>query len=160
MSAYALVAVVPVFMGLVFLANAIWSPYMLEFSTWTNAFMTCLIAVWHSFHDPEKMQERALTGWTLPFLGVCFIAVNCFVVNIFLAIMVQAHWEVDLLEGSDPELDRWSFDQWLDWMLWGPLYKRITHHEPGSSRRRGYAAEGSEGDSESSTDSDEGENKE
>jgi len=156
---FAIITVLPVFLGIVYLAVAIWSPYLREFSTWTNAFITCVMAAWRSFSIPELMHEKALPGWCIPFLAFFFLIITSFLLNVFLAITVHAYFETELLEGSDVD-GGWSSDQWLDWMLWGPVYHRVLHREPGASRKRGYAEADEELNDSSSESSDEGEQKE
>eukprot|EP00929_Paragymnodinium_shiwhaense_P120966 TRINITY_DN93058_c0_g1_i1.p1 TRINITY_DN93058_c0_g1~~TRINITY_DN93058_c0_g1_i1.p1 ORF type:complete len:855 (+),score=258.74 TRINITY_DN93058_c0_g1_i1:302-2866(+) len=123
--------VVPLTAGIVFLASAIWDPYLRKFSTFSQSFVSVMAATRNGL--PVEMMYVTEKWWTIPFVVYFFFAMSAFFINTFLAITVHAFFEVELLEGSLD--DGWSTDQWLDWMLWPSVYQCLTGNEPGSSMR-------------------------
>lgn len=150
---YFCIVFLPVLIGTSVLANAIWSPYILHFSTWTQTFLTTVIAARQSFKDTVGMMDYG-RGWTIPFLIYFFLTMTAFMINAFLAITVHAYFEVELIEGSDPKNDHWSPDQWKDWALWAPVYEKVCRRKSGASRIVGYAEGEEPSDTDSSSDSD------
>jgi len=146
----------PIFFGTIFFANAIWSPSVRQFRSWTETLYSLVLASQESF-DVETLFDKN-RGWTIPFLTYFYLSMIAFFVNIFLAITVHAYFEVALVEGSEPDANKWSMDQWMDWMLWPRAYSRLTGRRPGSSQSRGYA-EGEELEDEGSDDEEDGEEK-
>ena len=67
------------------------------------------------------------------FLSYFIICVQLFLLLGFMALTVHAYFEVKIVEAPS-EKTRWSFDQWLDWSLFGFLYTIITGKKPGVSR--------------------------
>jgi len=124
----------PVVLGLIFMGNAIWNPYLEGFSTWTWSFISTLAAIRHRIPVEQLYVNDRV--WTLPFITYFFLSMTAFFVNAFLAITAYAYFEVELLDGSKAEgaTDDWGRDQWLDWMLWGPVYKMVTGNDPGASQ--------------------------
>lgn len=138
----------PVFFGLTFLVHAIWSPQLDVVSTWFNAAVSLFLGRRQSF-DVVAMYEKN-PGWTPAFLIYYFFSLNGFLFNVFLAILVYAYWEVELMDSSTVEETRWTNEQYIDWMLLPSVYKLVRPHEPGRSRKLGF----DDGDSEDSDDSD------
>jgi len=128
---YYLAIFLPIFFGLVFLAHSLWHPYAREFSTWWNAGVSLLMLVKIDL-DFTEMHLHA-RFWTVPFMVFFFLAFLAFLANGFLAISVHSYFEVTLLHGNVPN-SAWTWDQWLDWMLWGRVYRAITR---GASKRHG-----------------------
>mmetsp|Transcript_37347 Transcript_37347/g.93828 ORF Transcript_37347/g.93828 Transcript_37347/m.93828 type:complete len:853 (-) Transcript_37347:44-2602(-) len=154
MCAYFLICFMPVLLGACFLANTIWSPYIFSLNTWMSTYLTCLLGVYQPFPEVVAMQEKG-GMWTLPFLLLFALAISAFMIHIVLAIMVHSYFEVELVEGSVPQHDEWSRDQWLDWALWAPVYSKLTGKKAGASRIVGYAEADDDEGSDSDSDSDE-----
>jgi len=152
MMAYFCTLYIPIFLGTVFWAHSIWSPYVQDFSTWTNTLSTLLLSA-QSLFDLEILESKN-RPWTMPFLVYFFLSTSAFFFHMFLAITVHSYFEVELLESSTPNEDRWSPDQWMDWMLIGPIYTKLTGNAPGSSAKVGYREGGEDEDSDSSSDED------
>jgi hypothetical protein len=145
---------VPLFVGYVFLAHSLWNPYAREFSTWWNAGVSLLLLVKIDL-DISDMYLHA-RFWTVPFLMVFFLAFLAFFANGFLAISVHSYFEVSLIHGNIPN-SAWTWNQWLDWMLWGRVYRFITGRTPGASKRLGDSKADDGGEEE---EEEEGEEKE
>jgi len=145
----------PVLLGNVFLANAIYSPHLQQFSTWPETFTSVVWAMQETFDDLGAMSETS--SWTIPFVVYFFVSMVAFFLNGFLAITVHSYFEVELIDGSDPRVDNWGWEQWLQWMLWSPVYRWITKGAGASSQAGDQDGE-QEDDSESS-DEDENEEK-
>lgn len=128
---YYLTIFIPIIISSIYLANCIWSPYVLDFSTWTNSYMAILLGVQNNL-DLTAMY-KASGVWSFVFMIYMFLIVVALFTNVFLAISVQAYFEVELIEGSNARREKWTIDQWLDWALWGSVYNRITGKDPGSS---------------------------
>jgi len=155
MLAYFILLIVPVLLGSCFLANTIWSPYIFGFSTWLQTVLTVLLGVYQPFPAVAEMHEAG-GGWAIPFLLYFALSMSVFMVHMFLAIMVYSYFEVEMVEGSKPNTEEWSTDQWLDWALWAPVYSKLTGKKAGASRIVGYAEASEQGsDTESEGDSDE-----
>jgi hypothetical protein len=143
---------VPVFLGFVMLAHCIWSPRLQEFSTWYNALMSLIIFIKQDF-DLRIMYEKAPT-WTIPFIVFFFLGVSCFMVNGFLAITIHSYFQIQLTDGIVKESKGWTSDQWMDWVLAGPVYKCVTGRKPGASKRDEGADEGDGAEESSSEEED------
>jgi len=140
--------------GVMALAHAVWSPYLETFSTYTMTISAVVLSIYHPFTEVMEMYNLS-PAWTLPFLVYVVICIGMFMVHVFLAIIIHAYWEVELLEREGKHDKSWSVDQWLDWALWGFVYTKITGRKPGSSRMRGQVSAEEDSDSDSSSDSDE-----
>jgi len=139
MFAYYLTIFLPVMLSAIFLANCIWSPYVQGYSTWVNTFLS-VTAMMQNIHHTTEI-SKASAAWTIIFSTYTYVVIYCFFVNGFLAISSYAYFQSELVEYSDPKYERWTRDQWVDWMLWGKLYTMYTGKEPGSSKKVGLAEE-------------------
>merc|ERR1719326_1131170 len=124
---------IPLFLGAVIFANCIWSARVLEFSTWWSTFTSLVFLVKQDFNLEEIY--LANKTWTIPFLVYYYVLITLFVINGFLAITIYAYFQVQLLDTLARESKPWSFDQWMDWILPGLLYKCIFRRPPGASKR-------------------------
>ncbi|CAJ1370546.1 unnamed protein product [Effrenium voratum] len=147
---YYLFIFLPVVLSTIFFANTLYSPYVEGYSTWVRSLMSIVSALQNVVNIDDLY--NASPAWTFVFTLYCYLILFCFFVNGFLAITAYAYFEVELLEHSDPKYERWSRDQWLDWALAGPIYRRISGKEPGSSRKIGAAEDEEDGDDEGSSD--------
>lgn len=145
--AYYLTMFLPVFLSCTFFANATYAPYLFDFSTFLQSCATMLFAVKES-HRVEELLKKST--WTIPFLTYFFLSTLAFFIHGFLAITVHAYWEVQLVDGSEPNEDGWSTDDWLRWMLWKPVYSWLAGK---TSDKKD--ADGADTDSDSDTSSDE-----
>mmetsp|Transcript_57735 Transcript_57735/g.102459 ORF Transcript_57735/g.102459 Transcript_57735/m.102459 type:complete len:869 (-) Transcript_57735:27-2633(-) len=138
MFGYYLTIFVPVMLSAIFLANCIWSPYVEGYSTWVRTFVS-VVAIMQNVINPADLADMLQTqhAWTIVFLIYCYFVIHSFFVNGFLAISSWAYFSTELVEYSDPIYERWTRDQWMDWMLWGRLYTWRTGKAPGSSKKVG-----------------------
>lgn len=143
----------PIFLGLLFWANTIWTPVTSKFSTWTETLMTMTMALKGDLKSQELLLNRE--DWTIVFLCYFFFAILFVFTNGFLAIVVHSFFEVCLLEGTAAE--DFIADKWLDWMLWGWVYRLLTGRKTGSSKRDSVAKKS---DDEEGEEEEEGENEE
>lgn len=148
MIAYWLLLFIPMFLGTVMLAHCIWSPFVLGFSTWGETVISLVFMIKQDFN--LEAMFTANPTWTIPFLVYYYILMSLFLMNGFLAITVHAYFQVQLLENKPKESKPWSKDQWMDWVLPGPLYRIVTGKAPGSCKRE------DRGDGEGEDDEDEG----
>lgn len=148
-SLYYLMIFVPIGLSTVFFANTLYSPYVEGYSTWVKSGMSFVSSL-QNVVDIDAL-FKASPAWTFAYSLYCYLVLFCFFVNGFLAITAYAYFEVELTEHSDPKYNRWSRDQWLDWALVGPIYRRVTGKEPGSSRKIGLEDE-EDGDDEEASD--------
>lgn len=149
MTGYYFLVVVPPLLSTIYLGNCIWSPYLEGYCSWVRSMMS-VIGILQMSMNLDVMQESINYAWTIPFFLYVYFVLFAFIVNGFVAISAYSYFEVELLEKSHPRLLKWSRDQWLDWALWGSVYKRITNKEPGSSKRIGLEEEDEERDDEDS----------
>ncbi|CAE8663323.1 unnamed protein product, partial [Polarella glacialis] len=150
---YYLAIFLPVIGANIFLANCIWSPYIESLSTWGNSLYWVLLSIQHAI-DVRALQ-RTMGAWSMFYIVYTYVIVFAFFVNAFLAIVVYAYFEVELTESSNPRFNSWNRDQWMDWALWGGVYKKLQGKEPGSSKRISAADEEEKGeDSESEEEDD------
>jgi len=148
-SLYYLLIFVPIALSTIFFANTLYSPYVEGYSTWVKSLMSFVSAL-QNVVDIDVL-FNASPAWTFAYALYCYLVLFCFLVNGFLAITAYAYFEVELTEHSDPKYYRWSRDQWLDWALIGPIYRRLTGKEPGSSQKIGGEEE-EDGDDEEASD--------
>jgi len=125
-----LVVFVPLLLGMIFLANTIWHPYVEPLSRWGGTSLYLLQSIVKSLPVTELSDFNPI--WTLVFLVYFVFSMTLFFINGFLAITVWSYFEVMLLDDSN-EADEWTRDKALDYMLWGSLYRYLTGNEPGSS---------------------------
>eukprot|EP00930_Biecheleria_cincta_P038563 TRINITY_DN26490_c0_g1_i1.p1 TRINITY_DN26490_c0_g1~~TRINITY_DN26490_c0_g1_i1.p1 ORF type:complete len:879 (+),score=177.03 TRINITY_DN26490_c0_g1_i1:109-2637(+) len=140
MSSYYFLVAVPPLLSTIYLGNCIWSPYLEGYSSWVRSMMS-VVGILQMVIDLDAMQESINYAWTIPFFLYVYFVLFAFFVNGFVAITAYSYFEVELLEKSHPKLLRWTRDQWLDWALWGSVYRRVTGKEPGSSKRIGLEEE-------------------
>eukprot|EP00928_Gymnodinium_smaydae_P088212 TRINITY_DN72328_c0_g1_i1.p1 TRINITY_DN72328_c0_g1~~TRINITY_DN72328_c0_g1_i1.p1 ORF type:complete len:870 (+),score=215.82 TRINITY_DN72328_c0_g1_i1:135-2744(+) len=139
---------IPLLLGFIFLVNAVYSPHLLEFSDWYGSTLQVLLALRNQLLSNRLFEKEP--AWTIVIVLYFFLAVTAFFGNMFLAITVHSFFEVELLEGANEE--QWDRDQWLEWMLWAPLFKIATGKEPGAAEADALGAadptgeEGEEGD--------------
>lgn len=145
---------VPLLVGAAFLAHAIWSPYIRNYSDWRTSLSEVMLGTYQPFPDLVRMADTG-GSWAIPFIVYFFLSTKVFAVHMFLAITVQAFFEVELLEGADAAKESWSMDQYLDWALWPAVYEKVFDKKPGASRQDGYADAQDASDSGSSSGSDE-----
>lgn len=134
---------VPPFLGSMVLAHCIWSPYSRRFTTWWETFVSLIFFVKQDF-DLNNMYITQPT-WTIPFLVFYYILTSLFLLPGFLAIAVYAFFQVQLLDVNPREPHPWSYDQWMDWILFGPVYQCIFRRPPGASKREEGAEEEEDG---------------
>jgi len=120
----------PLMVGLMFLANAIWHPYVEPLSRWDGTGLYILRATVNALPIEQLYESSRI--WTMVFLVYFFFSMTLFFINGFLAITVHSYFEETLLDHND-EKTVWDSDKLLDWMLWGFIYKKVTGNEPGSS---------------------------
>jgi hypothetical protein len=125
-----IVIFIPVFAGLVFIANTIWHPYLEVFSRWDTTCLYLIEAISKGLYVKELYPYEHT--WTVIFLLYFLFAVVLCFVNGFLAITVHAYFEVELLNDNH-EKNQWNKEKLLDWMLYGWVYRALTGEEPGSS---------------------------
>jgi len=154
MLAFFLVIFAPIAFAQVFLACTIWGPFLLGFSTWLRSSMTLLSALAQPFKDIDQM-EASGQWWTGVVVLFMFFSTMVLVLGTMVAIPVHAWWEVDLLDAHEP--GRWSTDEWLEWILWAPLYDRLTGNQSGGRRNSGSAGVEEEEEDTGSSSSSEGE---
>jgi hypothetical protein len=142
----------PVLLGVVVLANAIWNPYLLQVSTWTETLVLVLNSIRQGLPVEELYKKDR--DWTIPFMLYFFFSLSGFFLHSFLAVSVHSYFEVELLEGDVLGDDGWSVDQWMDWMLIGKVYQILTGREPGSCQRDDVGED--EDDDEDDEDDDDG----
>lgn len=149
---YWLTIFIPLFLGAIVFANCIWSPYILNFSTWWSTFVSLVFFIRQDF-DMTKMYESNMT-WTILFISYFYLLMVCFLINGFLAITVHTYWQVIITDGRPKETKSWSADQWADWILAGPIYRIIMRKKPGASRREDGGEGDEDGDGEEDSDDD------
>lgn len=152
-SLYYLLIFVPIGLSTIFFANTLYSPYVEGYSTWVKSLMSFVSAL-QNVVDIDSL-FAASPAWTFAYTIYCYLILFCFFVNGFLAITAYAYFEVELTEHSDPKYERWSRDQWLDWALAGPVYRRVAGREPGSSWKLSSVEDEEDGDDEEASDEDE-----
>mmetsp|Transcript_23460 Transcript_23460/g.54706 ORF Transcript_23460/g.54706 Transcript_23460/m.54706 type:complete len:869 (-) Transcript_23460:90-2696(-) len=141
--------VAPLLLGIVFLGSCVYAGQLFYWSTWWEALTSTLLLVRMDL-DVIEMES------VVPIITVIFVTYFVFFMTVFflfgfMAIGVHAYFEVKLTDS--PGDYRWSYDQWLDWMLWGRVYTLITKKEPGSSLRE-ETRDLQEDDDDSGSDSD------
>jgi hypothetical protein len=154
---YFLAMFLPVFLGNIFCANAIWQPSVKQLSTWTSCIYVFFLSLQESF-EVAKLEETS-QEWSLAFLTWFFVSIRIFFVHMFLAITVHCYFEVDLIEGIRDEDVKWDKAQWLDWLLWPELFEKLGMGQSGISRNKGAQQGGSQEDDDDSDDDDDAEGK-
>merc|ERR1712194_536016 len=76
----------PVFLGTCFLGHAIYSPYAQQFSTWTESFMTLVLAIRDSI--PAEYLYHKGGNWTILFVAYFFFCIVVFLLIRFLLSLV------------------------------------------------------------------------
>jgi len=142
----------PLFLSAIVIAHCIWSARVFAFSTLWEATISLIFLVKQDFNLVAFYE--ASPGWTLPFLIYFIVLMTLFLMNGFLAITVHAYYQVQLTDMLPREAKPWSRDQWMDWILAGPIYRCIFQKAPGASKREdgGDGEEGEEGDEDEDDD--------
>jgi len=142
----------PLFLGIVMFAHCIWSPYVRRFSTWWETIAALVFFIKQDF--PIEEIWKAQKTWTIPFVIYYYVVMILFLLNGFLALSVHAYWQVQVTDVAK-EGKAWNTDQWMDWILVGPLYRIIFRRAPGASKRdEGADDEGGEDEEDDDEDDD------
>jgi len=106
----------PVFMGFVFAAHAIWGPYLESFESFGRSFISLMMFLngnlnLRPLHDVQQY-------WTAVFVLLFFVVVSLLLVNVFIAIMVDAQYTVRITDdGQEVSKYRWGVREWINWMF-------------------------------------------
>jgi hypothetical protein len=146
----------PIFFGLIMFAHCIWGSGVLQFSTFWETLCSLVSFIKQDFNVRLLLEKNET--WTVVYIIFYTLTVTIFLINGFLAITVHSYFQVQIADGLPKERKSWTKDQWMDWLLFGPLYKKITGKKPGSSKRED--GEGDEEGGEESSSDDEGDDKE
>jgi len=145
----------PLFAGTVVFAHTVWSAHVDHFSTWWQTIVSLVFFIKQDFN--LDVLYDANTTWTIPFVVYYHILMNLFMINGFLAIIVYAYFQVKLMDTNPKDPKPWTFDQWMDWILPGLIYKIIFKRPPGASKRiEDEGGEEGEDDEDSGDDDEEG----
>eukprot|EP00927_Polykrikos_kofoidii_P065747 TRINITY_DN61463_c0_g1_i1.p1 TRINITY_DN61463_c0_g1~~TRINITY_DN61463_c0_g1_i1.p1 ORF type:complete len:880 (+),score=120.96 TRINITY_DN61463_c0_g1_i1:47-2641(+) len=133
---YLLAFIIPMLSGIAALLIAAYQPYVLEFRNISATIQTTILRSLNGGGSFDYIADASphLNDFTFVVQLFVFVSIGI-LASALLAATVHAQFEVEILQGIFLPKEKWGYDEWLDWLLWSPVYKSVTGQEPGASQK-------------------------